>query len=423
LPWNGIHCSAGWVTLVTRVRVLLRPAGVLGRDVWGRGKPESMKHGWRVNLLLAVAATVATLGVVAGLGEWAVRYRERTRTSVPGTMSKLFYRHSRLMHALVRGTDYYGWVHIGRQGFRGAREVTLTPSDSVFRIIVVGGSTTFDGFTSGDSAAWPARLEQVLDSVAAPQRFEVLNAGVPGFEVFDDLVRLELELHWYDPDLIILYQGHNNLFNTLATAGRSSGTGFDARPGEIPAVPPWQVWLERHSLLYHKLRERLKAVRFRSAGADLRQRTASARYEAALSDGAQKFSRDVRMFVAAAQSLGVRVMIPQIVYAARFPVGGTTSANAQVRWRAGFPFAPTDVVWAGYARYDSVARAEAARAGAVYVPASDSTLWLVDGYAGDDPIHFNNRGAWRMAGHLARAIRTMVPVGPASTSGPPSTSR
>ena len=70
------------------------------------------------------------------------------------------------MHGLVRGMDYYGWVHISRQGFRGAREVPQIPADSVIRIIAVGGSTTFDGNVSSDSNAWPAQLEEGLQRSA-----------------------------------------------------------------------------------------------------------------------------------------------------------------------------------------------------------------------------------------------------------------
>ena len=136
-------------------------------------------RGWRIPLLLAGSSTVLTLTLLGIFGEWAVRYRERTRTTAPGTMSMIFYRHKRLMHGLVRGMDYYGWVRIGRQGFRGARDVSLRPPPNTFRIIAVGGSTTFDGNTSGDSSAWPARLEQILNSTPGPMRFEVLNAGVP----------------------------------------------------------------------------------------------------------------------------------------------------------------------------------------------------------------------------------------------------
>ena len=368
----------------------------------------SALHGWRGSLLLAATATFCSLALLAVAGEAAVRHRERTRTTVPGTMSKLFYRHSRLMHGLERGADYYGWVHIGRQGFRGARDVSVARPDSVFRIIAVGGSTTFDPTTSSDSAAWPARLEQIFDSTIGPGRVEVLNAGVPGFQVFDDLVRLESELHAYKPDLIVLYQGHNDLFNTLSAVRPAAGAAFNPRPDEIPTIYPWQRWLERHSLLYHKLGSRLEAFQFRAEGEQVGEETTPEEHRRAIESGAQGFARNVRAFLAVSNTLGIRVVVPQVAYATKSGTGAANDSTVLALWANAVPFAPTATVWSGYAAYDSLAREAASTFGAVHVPASDSSLWLLDSYATGDPIHFNDQGAWRLARHLAAAIGPLI---------------
>jgi len=369
-------------------------------------------RGWRIPLLLAGSSTLLTLVLAAGVGEWAMRYRERTRTTVPGTMSMLFYRHKRLMHGLVRGMDYYGWVHIGRQGFRGTRDVSVAPPPRVYRIIAAGGSTTFDANTSGDSSAWPARLEQALDSVAAPLRFEVLNAGVPGFHVFDDLVRLESELYRYKPDLIILYQGHNDLFNTLSQGTESASTSFDPRPDEVPSEYPWQVWLERHSLLYHKLSSKLEAISFRSSGQARGERATADSYRRILEQGAADYGRNVRTYLAVAQSLNIPVIVPQVSYAAKSSPGGGAAQDSTIEllWSRATPFAPRSVVRAGYTLYDSAATTAASRLGAIHLPVSDSTLWTLDSYAEGDPIHFNNKGSRRFARELADVIRHLPDV-------------
>jgi lysophospholipase L1-like esterase len=373
----------------------------------------SGSRGWRIPLLLAGSATFLTLAVLGVVGEWAVRYRERTRTTAPGSMSMIFYRHSRLMHGLVRGIDYYGWVRVGRQGFRGAREVSVTPPPNVYRIIAVGGSTTFDGNTSGDSATWSSRLEQILDSAAAPLRFEVLNAGVPGFQVFDDLVRLESELYAYKPDLIILYQGHNDLFNTLSREPTSdSAAPFDPRPNEIPTVYPGQLWLERHSLLYHKLRSKFEAISFRSSGAALGAAVTPAARQKTLELGSQGFGRSVREYLAVAQSLKTRVLVPQVAFASK-PAPGSGAAGETAlteMWQRATPFAPLPVMRQGYALYDSAARSAAADFGVTYVPVADSTMWAMDVYADGDPIHFNDKGSWKMARQLADVIRRLPDV-------------
>ena len=81
------------------------------------------EFGWRGNLLLALGSTILSLALVIGVGEFAVRYHERHRDTVPGTMPFLYYRHSRLGSALVRDTNYFGWVRVNRQGFRGPEVV------------------------------------------------------------------------------------------------------------------------------------------------------------------------------------------------------------------------------------------------------------------------------------------------------------
>jgi lysophospholipase L1-like esterase len=368
--------------------------------------------GWRASLALAATVTVVGFIALALVGEWAIRYRERHRTTTPGTMSKLFYRHNRLGHALVRGSDYFGWVHVGRQGFRGERDITAWPADSVIRIIAVGGSTTFDGNTSGDSSAWPARLERELNATLAGRlgrRFEVLNAGVPGYAVFDDLVRLEFELFRFHPDVIILYQGHNDLFYALGSAGGAGTAAFNSRPDEIETNFPFQRWLEQHSLLFHKLRSRLEAIQIRSAGRENNAQAETIHYGAALADGVERVARDMRAYLSVANSWGINVVVPQVVYAARVAPGGATDAAASELWARAFLFAPRETVWTGYARVDSVARAAATALGALHVAATDSSLWLMDAYVEGDPIHFNDRGAERWARHLSRFLAAQPP--------------
>ncbi len=155
-------------------------------------------------------------------------------------MPLLFYRQVRLGHGLVRNYSYFDWVHVNRQGFRGS-DVALDKPCGATRIIAVGGSTTFDTFVSRDEAAWPARLQMWLRQLAPQRPVEVINAGVPGYRVIDDLIRLEIELYQYQPDIIILYQGHNDLFAALGHGTSGPPPGIDT-PWEMPVVTPWRHW-------------------------------------------------------------------------------------------------------------------------------------------------------------------------------------
>src|SRR5690348_9744917 len=94
-------------------------------------------------LLTAAGMSMLVLAFSVAAGEAYVRHRERSRSTPPGTMPLLYYRHVRLRHALVRDYSYFGWVHTDTAGFRrtgdGPRGLEGRPL-----VLVLGSSTTFD---------------------------------------------------------------------------------------------------------------------------------------------------------------------------------------------------------------------------------------------------------------------------------------
>jgi len=354
---------------------------------------------------LATTAALLTLAILALVGEAAVRYRERHRSKLAGTMPLLFYQHGRLGHALVRDFDYFGWIHIDRQGFRGP-EVALQRAPGAVRIMAVGSSTTFDPAVSGDAATWPARLQFWLNQLSPGSSVEVINAGVPGYRMIDDLIRLDTELYRYQPDVIVLYEGHNDLFGAFRT-GRDHPGLQTSTPGEVPAITPWGHWLTRHSLLFGKTVARLKSLQLQAAAQQARTKAEAAEpsYDDIINTGAQEFERDAACFLALAHSLGARVVIPEMVHASGV---GTVSAGGDStlfqEWARTFPFGTPEAVLRGYVRYNAVLERVAERFAATWVPTGSFGLAGTQWYGEGDPVHFNDRGADRMARQLAEAL-------------------
>lgn len=351
---------------------------------------------FRLKVLTVAIATVLTVVVIGLAGEFAVRFREEHRSTVPGSMPLLFYRHGTLGHALVREARYFGWVHTNAQGFRGLRPVSLQRKPGVTRILAVGGSTTFDSFVTSDSSAWPARLEVWLQRYCPDRAFEVINAGVPGYRVSQDLIRLETELYVYDPDLIIFYQGHNDLIRNLRPFATGPG-GQAKRPNEIPSITPWRAWAEGHSLLYAKLVARFKLIRFKASPTRNPLVTVLPDY------GATEFERLVVQYLAAAQALGLRVVIPELVQTS----GATTTEQDLVKrqiWRATMPYVDPDTVMRAYERYNEVLAEAARRAHVTFLPMLQLDIVGPEYYSPGDPIHFNDAGADRFAEGLARGL-------------------
>jgi lysophospholipase L1-like esterase len=344
------------------------------------------------------------MGAVATIGEIAVRARERKRTTVPGTMPLLYYRHGRLGHALVRNYDYFGWVHVDGGGFRG-RDVSVEKAPGVLRILVLGGSTTFDTQVSRDDAAWPARMQAWLGELAPNRPVEVINAGVPGYTVMDNLIRLQTELFRYQPDLLLLYDGHNDLFGSLRAGSRGEGAQLrNDRPGEVPAVTPWGYWLGRHSLLYGKLVERFRAIGFRRLKATPAHAASPILADTTTIPGLDDFERDVSSFVAVARSLGIRTAIAGVVNVSGADASAEADPAVRRTWSLAVPFASPSSVLKAYAGYNGVLRSVSNRERVPFIATAGFGLVGSGLYAEDDPIHFNDRGADRMGEAMARAL-------------------
>ncbi len=351
------------------------------------------------NIALVVASVTVAIGISAAAGEVVVRYRERTRETVPATMPFLFYRHERLRHALVRDQEYYRWVHVNASGFRGSH-VEVAKPDDVLRIMVVGGSTVFDSTVDGDDQTWPARLEYHVECLLPSRKVEVINAGVPGYVMVDNLIRLQTELYEFKPDILVLYQAHNDL---LAALHRIHESYHGLRtPREVESVPPWTQWLREHSLLYNKLALKAKVLQRAASAKTAREESSPQTYTESIEAGAARHEKDLRSFLLIAQGFGFRVVVPQTIHIGSDDPQAVDSEIASM-WQNAVG-APLEHILFGYRRYEEVTRQLTAALNVPYLPLHDTGLESKQWYADGDPVHFNDEGADRMAFWVARKL-------------------
>ena len=81
---------------------------------------------------------------------------------------------------------------------------------------MLGGSTVEGNGSSGSLEALPAHLKRVLEAKYVPalggkRRFEVINAGIGGFYSANEFLYYASELIHYQPQLVISYNGWNDL--------------------------------------------------------------------------------------------------------------------------------------------------------------------------------------------------------------------
>jgi lysophospholipase L1-like esterase len=93
-------------------------------------------------------------------------------------------------------------------GFRG-REIEQPKPAGRYRIIVLGGSTTYDDAISDDETN-VVQLEAFLRAARPGMDIEVINAGVPSYTSAEDLPNLAFRCLDLAPDAVVIYQGIND---------------------------------------------------------------------------------------------------------------------------------------------------------------------------------------------------------------------
>ncbi len=82
------------------------------------------------------------------------------------------------------------------------------------RIICLGGSSTYGWpYKNDPSRAYPAVLEQLLNSEFPNKKYEVINAGVGGYTSYQALYYFEKRLYKFNPDLVTICFGANDSNN------------------------------------------------------------------------------------------------------------------------------------------------------------------------------------------------------------------
>ncbi len=98
------------------------------------------------------------------------------------------------------------YFNINSDGFRGKE---LQFGNNEYRIFVLGGSTIGGYITSSDELTIPAILEKKLQS--SDLNIKVINAGIGGSVAMDERYYLENYVLNYQPDMIIMYDGWNEV--------------------------------------------------------------------------------------------------------------------------------------------------------------------------------------------------------------------
>ena len=143
--------------------------------------------------------------------------------------------------------DYYptpnykkGLTSHNSLGYRNDEFSAKKPSN-VYRIVALGGSSTYDVRIEDNAKTFTAQLEKLLTEKYGYKNVQVINAGVPGYNSWEMLINLEFRVLDLDPDLIIIYEGTNDVHARLVVPSTYRGDDSGRRSQwMIPPVPLWE---------------------------------------------------------------------------------------------------------------------------------------------------------------------------------------
>jgi len=339
--------------------------------------------------------------------EFAARYRERHRDPPSDYFPTIYYPHRRLRYGLVPNVDYYGWFKINSMGFRG-REVSRQKPPGTFRIICLGGSTTFDSGSVGRALPWPEVVETELRRRLKTESIEVLNLGIGGAMSLDSLIDLQMRALDLQPDLIIVYQTHNDLIYSIPPPYRES---TDLFPLEDRPRSRFVRWLTYHSLLYAKSEERvfgtLSSITGAIEGVFGVGREPGDDREAGMELGLANFRSHINSMAAIARANGIALALVEVTV----PFADGTARPGECRHcdalSETYGAVPIDKLHTMFSRYNEALMQVAASGPGVHHIPTQGFVPAADRYY-HDPVHFGPEGSLQFGTKLAEAVAPIV---------------
>jgi len=355
------------------------------------------------------SALLVTVGLIIA-AELAMRCWSRFRTGQwPSTLASRLHDSHFNATRLYRGHPF---LHTApREGMRasvlgkivtfnslGYRSPERSPAKppGMRRVVCAGGSTTFDLLASRDEETWPWRLEDALRDGPAP--VEVWNAGFPGWTSLENLISLALREVDLRPDVVLLFQGINDLQAAAHIPFDPQYTFHASMSATVLGLdlPPLPLY-ERSVLL-----ERLRAVVGRPLTPAPERHASDGPHDQITQEGIAVFERNVRSFVAIARAHGAQVVL--VTQPVRIRAAHANAARAILAWW--IPDLAPQVVATELERLNDVLRTVA---GATSVPLLDvarDERWD-DGDFGD-ALHYTAAGSEKLAAMLTPRLRSLL---------------
>lgn len=148
---------------------------------------------------------------------------------------------------------------INSLGMRGP-EIDENKTTGTYRILALGDSFTF-GIGVRDEDTFVRRIEKQLNAQAtsAPTRYEVLNAGVEGYNTRDEVITLEHRWLKLQPDVVLITFYLNDAYADFTFLNRGEAQGVGAEKPLNLAQYSYVYDYAQHALHVRRESQRIKA--------------------------------------------------------------------------------------------------------------------------------------------------------------------
>ena len=253
-PWEGIVVPDGQLEIaLIRCRDSLS-FGTIGRECT-RGSSRLRKPRRSRYCAPAIGVLLALVLVEVAARLFLPTPPTPRRTDPPnapqiyplGGRMYVYEPHSEFAHVYDPRFDSRGYLgpdgrieyRINSAGLRGPEFSPVRPPD-VRRLLLLGDSVTF-----GEGVRYPdtmgARIGTVLEDAWSPQRIEVINAGVQGFDTEQE-VALYHSLRGREPDTVVLVFFLNDAMESSETIRWQERTTGVEPSGLARVSRAWQLW-------------------------------------------------------------------------------------------------------------------------------------------------------------------------------------
>ena len=191
-------------------------------------------------LLLVCSVGLTLVGLEIGMRIWICNFAGERRLLKYASLRQLEKKYSDIkpewsVHRYLGHYPTPGFIKGENKhnslGYRGD-EIVVPKPEGQFRIVCLGGSTTYTPELSNYQMSYPNLLEKELHERGF-KNINVINAGVSAYTSWESLINFELRVLDLDPDMIIIYHGVNDILTRFvwppsAYKGDNSGASSAA---------------------------------------------------------------------------------------------------------------------------------------------------------------------------------------------------